>query len=171
VPASDRAPRIFHHELSTIRPIKDSGQADPEKLSNDGSGESDTMCAGPKGTRRSPAHGDPQHLCASHFPAQADSPMGDAMTNSKRRGNSALSSWISSCESYSVVFDSLQPQGLYSPWNSPGQNTKVSRFSLLQGVFLAQGLNQGLPNCRCIFYQLSHKGSPKIAYPTSSRSS
>ena len=108
-------------------------------------------------------------------PAQADSPMGDAMTNSKRRGNSALSLWISSCESYSVVFDSLQPQGLFSPWNSPGQTTKVSRFSLLQGVFLAQGLNPGLPHCRCIFYQLSHKGSPRIqewvAYPTSSRSS
>ena len=25
-------------------------------------------------------------------------------------------------ESYSVVSDSLQPHGLYSPWNSPGKN-------------------------------------------------
>ena len=28
-------------------------------------------------------------------------------------------------ESHSVVSDSLQPHGLYSPWNSPGQNTGV----------------------------------------------
>ena len=27
---------------------------------------------------------------------------------------------------HSVVSDSLQPQGLYSPWNSPGQNTGVN---------------------------------------------
>ena len=33
------------------------------------------------------------------------------------------------------------PLDLYSPWNSPGQNT-------------------GLPHCRWILYQLSHKGSP-----------
>ena len=35
-------------------------------------------------------------------------------------------------ESHSVVSDSLQPQGLYSPWNSPGQNTGVGSLSLLQ---------------------------------------
>ena len=28
-------------------------------------------------------------------------------------------------ESYSVMSDSLQPHGLYSPWNSPGQSTGV----------------------------------------------
>ena len=28
-------------------------------------------------------------------------------------------------ESCSVMFDSLRPRGLYSPWNSPGQNTGV----------------------------------------------
>ena len=33
------------------------------------------------------------------------------------------------CESQSVVSDSLQPHGLYSPWNSPGQNTGVSSHS------------------------------------------
>ena len=27
-------------------------------------------------------------------------------------------------ESHSVMSDSLQPHGLYSPWNSPGQNTR-----------------------------------------------
>ena len=30
--------------------------------------------------------------------------------------------------------DSLQPNGLYSPWNSLGQNTGVGSCSLLQGI-------------------------------------
>ena len=38
-------------------------------------------------------------------------------------------------ESRSVVSDSLRPHGLYSPWNSPGQNTGVGSLSLLQGIF------------------------------------
>ena len=78
-------------------------------------------------------------------------------------------------ESRSVVSDSLQSHGLYGPWNSPGQNTGVDSLSLLQGVFPTQGLNPGLPQCRGILYQLSHKGSPRIlewvAYPFSSGSS
>ena len=56
--------------------------------------------------------------------------------------------------------DSLQPCGLYSPWNSPGQNTGVSSLSLLQGIFPTQGLNPGLLYCGRILYQLSHQGSP-----------
>ena len=78
-------------------------------------------------------------------------------------------------ESHSVVPNCLWPQGLYSPWNSPGQNTGVGSLSLLQGIFPTQGLNPGLPHCRQILYQLSHQGSPRIlewaAYPFSSRSS
>ena len=35
-------------------------------------------------------------------------------------------------ESHSVVSDSLRPHGLYSPSNSPGQNTGVGSLSLLQ---------------------------------------
>ena len=50
----------------------------------------------------------------------------------------------------------------YSPWNSPGQNTGVGSLSLLQGIFPTQGLNLGLPHCRWILYQLSHKGSPSF---------
>ena len=55
--------------------------------------------------------------------------------------------------------DSLWPHGLYSPWNSPGQNTGVGSLSLLQGIFPTQGWNAGLPHCRRILYHLSHKGS------------
>ena len=62
-------------------------------------------------------------------------------------------------ESRSVVSDSLWPHGLYRPWHSPGQNTGVGGRSLLQGIFPTQGLNPGLPHCRQILHQLSHKGS------------
>ena len=42
----------------------------------------------------------------------------------------------SESESHSVVSDSLRPHGLYSPWNSSGQNTGVGSRSVLQGIFL-----------------------------------
>ena len=58
--------------------------------------------------------------------------------------------------------DSLQPHGLHSPWTSSGQNTGVGSLSLLQGIFPTQGSNPGLPHCRQILYQLSHKGSPLL---------
>ena len=71
--------------------------------------------------------------------------------------------------------DSLQPHGLYSPWDSPGQNTEVGSLSLLQVIFPTQGWNPGLPHCRQILYQLSHEGSPRmlewVTYPFSRRSS
>ena len=38
-------------------------------------------------------------------------------------------------ESTSVLSNSLQTHGLYSPWNSLGQNTGVGSLSLLQGIF------------------------------------
>ena len=48
-------------------------------------------------------------------------------------------------------------------------------LSLLQGIFPTQASNPGLPLCRQILYQLSHKGSPGILEwvddPFSSRSS
>ena len=81
----------------------------------------------------------------------------------------------SKAESRSVVSDSLLPHGLYSPYNSPGQNTGVDSLSLLQGIFPTLGSNLDLPHCKWILYQLSHQGSPRIlewvAYPFSSRSS
>ena len=54
-------------------------------------------------------------------------------------------------------------------------DTGVGSLFLLQGIFPTQGSNPGLPHCRWILYQLSHKGSPRIvewvAYPFSSGSS
>ena len=68
--------------------------------------------------------------------------------------------------------NSLQPHGLYSLWNSPGQNTRVSSLFLLQGIFPAQGSNPCLLHCKEVLYQLSHKGILEwLAYPFSSGSS
>ena len=92
--------------------------------------------------------------------------------NRYRRLAGDINEWS---ESHSVMSDSLWSHGLYSPWNSPGQNTGVGSLSLLQGIFPTQGSNPGLPHCGQILYQLSHQGSPRIlewvAYPFSSRSS
>ena len=63
----------------------------------------------------------------------------------------------SESKSHSVLSNSLQPHERYSPWNSPGQNTGVGNCSLLQENIPTQGSNPGLPHCRCILYQLSHK--------------
>ena len=49
--------------------------------------------------------------------------------------------------------DTLRPSGLYSPWNSSGQNTEI---------FPTRGSNPSLPHGRQILYQLSHKGSPRM---------
>ena len=68
----------------------------------------------------------------------------------------------SESESCSVVSNSLQPRGLYSPWNSPGQNTGVGSLSHLWGIFPTQGLNPGLLHCKWILYQLRRKGSLRI---------
>ena len=59
----------------------------------------------------------------------------------------------------------LWPHGLYSPWNSPDQNTGVGSLSLLQGFFPTQESNPGFPHCGLILYQLSHKGSPLVKKP------
>ena len=49
---------------------------------------------------------------------------------------SRIMKWYS--ESHSVMSNSLGPHGLYSPWNSPGQNTGLGSLSLLQGIFPTQ---------------------------------
>ena len=73
------------------------------------------------------------------------------------------------------VSDCIVVSWLYSPWNSPGQNTGVGSLSLFQRIFPTQRLNPGFLHCRWVLYQLSHKGGPRIlgwiASPFSSRSS
>ena len=57
----------------------------------------------------------------------------------------------------------MQTHGLFSPWNSSGQNTGVGNLSLLQGIFPTQGLNPGieLPYCRRILLPAEPQGKPK----------
>ena len=64
--------------------------------------------------------------------------------------------------SRSVVPNSLQlhgllPARLLCPWNSPGKNTGVGCHFFLQGIFLTQGLNLGLLDCRQTLHHLSHQ--------------
>ena len=71
-----------------------------------------------------------------------------------------LGSPCSSCEvKVSLSCPTLRPHGLYSSWDSPGQNTGVGSLSLLQGIFPTQWSNPGLPHRRQILYQLSNEGS------------
>ena len=71
-----------------------------------------------------------------------------------------------------VMSDSSQPHGLYPvrllcPWDFPDKNTGVNSHSLLQGIFLTQGLSPGVLHCRQILYYLSHQGRPsKWLHPT-----
>ena len=44
--------------------------------------------------------------------------------------------------------------------NSPGKDTRVGCYFLLQWIFLTQGSNSGLLHFRWTLYQLSHQGSP-----------
>ena len=48
-------------------------------------------------------------------------------------------------ERCSFMSDSSQPHGLYSPWNSPGQNTGAGSLSLLQGIFPKQEIEPRSP--------------------------
>ena len=50
--------------------------------------------------------------------------------------------------------------GILCPRDFPGKSTGVGCHVLLQGIFLTQGLNPGLPHCRQTLYGLSHQGSP-----------
>ena len=72
----------------------------------------------------------------------------------------------------SVQFSSVAQS---SPWNFPGQNTVMGSLSLLQGI-PNPGIEPRSPALQVdSFYQLSHKGNPRIlewvAYPFSSGSS
>ena len=72
----------------------------------------------------------------------------------------------SESESRSVVSNCVQfaTPGLYSPWDSPGQNTGVGSCCLLQGIFPTKGWNPGLLQCRWILYELSYQGCLSLTW-------
>ena len=57
--------------------------------------------------------------------------------------------------------NSLGPRGLYSPWNSPGQNTGVGSLSLLQGMFPTQGIKPRSPALQADSLLAEPPGKPK----------
>ena len=67
------------------------------------------------------------------------------------------------------------PPGSSGHGDSPSKNTGVGCHVLLQGIFLTQVSNLGLPHCRWILNCLNHQGSPRILewvpYPFSRGSS
>ena len=68
--------------------------------------------------------------------------------------------------SRSVLSDPLRPHALHVVCRAPlsmefSRQEYWSSHSLLQGIFLTQRLNPGLPHCRQILYHLRHQGSPK----------
>ena len=68
---------------------------------------------------------------------------------------------MSVTQSSPTLCDSLD----YSPpGSSPGKNGGVDFHSLLQGIFLTQGSNQGLLHCRQILYSLNHASFPTSLY-------
>ena len=68
-------------------------------------------------------------------------------------------------ESRSVVSDSLRPHGLYSPWNSPGQNTGIGSLSLLQWIFWTQESTGVSCIADGVFTELSGKPRLNVGVP------
>ena len=64
------------------------------------------------------------------------------------------------------VSESLSRVRLFAtPWTIQSMEFSMEcSLSLLQGIFPTQGSNPGIPRCRQILYQLSHKGSPKLGF-------
>ena len=62
--------------------------------------------------------------------------------------------------SCSVVSNSSWPHGLYSPWNSPGQNTGVGSLYLLQGISKL-GIKPRSPTLQAVSLLAEPQGKPK----------
>ena len=67
----------------------------------------------------------------------------------------------SESESHSVVSDSLRPHGLYSLWNSPGQNTGMSGLSILWGNLPNPGIKPRSPALQVDSLPAESQGKPK----------
>ena len=71
-----------------------------------------------------------------------------------------------SCPTLCDPIDCSLPQTvayrLLHRWDFPGKSTRVGCHFLLQGIFLTQGLNPGLPRCRQTLYPLNHQGRCRV---------
>ena len=64
-------------------------------------------------------------------------------------------------EGHSVMSDSSQPHGLYTPWNSPGQKTGVGSLSLLQGDIPNPGIEPRSPELQADSLPAEPQGKPQ----------
>ena len=71
-------------------------------------------------------------------------------------------SFPNECESHSVMSDSLRPHGVYSPWNSPGQNTGLGSLSLLQGNLSNTGIEPRPPSLQVDSLPVEPQGKPSF---------
>ena len=60
-------------------------------------------------------------------------------------------------------------QSPLGPWGSPGKNTGVGSYALLQGIFHIQGPNPHLRHWQSDSLPLSHLGSPTVNYYVSDK--
>ena len=70
-----------------------------------------------------------------------------------------LEVWYTLCEYFCNPMNCSPPKSSVHG-DAPGKNTGEGCHALLQGLFLTQGSNPGLPHCRQILHCLSHQGSP-----------
>ena len=71
------------------------------------------------------------------------------------------STLVPESESGSIVSDSLLLDGLYSPWNSPGQSTRVGTCFLFQGNLPNPGIKPRSPTLQADSLPAEPQGKPK----------
>ena len=75
----------------------------------------------------------------------------------KSRAHSADASLLSHVRLFAATWKAARQAPLSMGFSS--KNTGVCCHSLLQGIFLTEGLNLGILYCKQIVYRLSHQGS------------
>ena len=64
--------------------------------------------------------------------------------------------------SHSVMSSSLQPHGLHSPWDSPGQNTGVGKLFPSPGDLVNPGTEPGSPTLQADSLPAELSGKPML---------
>ena len=102
-----------------------------------------------------PQGSDPDYSCLSQVSVCF---WGILATEAAASFSVCISSVVSNCVTPWAV--TTPAPRLLSLWNSPGKNTGVGCYFLLQGIFPTQiFLNLDLLHCRQILYHLSHQAS------------
>ena len=70
-----------------------------------------------------------------------------------------------SSDSHSIMSNSLCPHGLYSPWNSPGQNTGVGSLSFLRRNLPNPGIEPRSPTLQADSLPAEPQGKPILGLP------